>query len=534
MVSNETLLNVVQRLEAAIEKLNLTNSGNPVQIVTKAPVQEEPIRVFTEWSKKAKSNLMEMIDNALKSNFKENLEGLCILAIEAFCLHQDILEAQFNYKKPSADEVAKLQTLFMEIIKKVNSSVQDKRELSSHSEAIVYGVNSMLWITLSEGNVDVAQQYSDMIDSHRNKILLKKVEEESNWVKKWKEIFPELIKLIKMEYKVGLNWNYKTGNDFAEFLSNKVGENFKKFNEKKNFDFSTFQHKQIQPVHEKEVSSSSSTNQENLLNHPKNGNFNKVSLELLEKITLIEKENIPGIKELNQILSNGIKFLLHIINNSNKFKLPTNLDFLENYIKENFMEKLKTIDHNEIALFKEICINIFSSFYWITKRDQCYDIAEAYVGFVGTPANKIFVKKIQPQTDWVKAINAYLNEMKTLVKMNYKFGIDFNPKGSDLFEDLLKIDESVSNNTTESSCCSSLKWLSLTSDGLKDSSGSCGTSCICLEGLSGGTIKISSSTDSICLVKCSGLLIEANKEIKIGLESSSGNVFSLNGKEFKN
>lgn len=541
MVSNDVLIDLVKRLENSVKSLEqitgtvkqqtqpiLNNSTNTQNVQV-----QEIVRPFSEFSAKAKANLMDMLANAKKSAYPEQLEALTLVGIEAFCLHQDILEAHFNYPLPPQTEIPKLQNLFLEVLKKITPIVNDKPELNIHGQAITYGINSFLWITLPEGTVDVCQQYSDMIDNHRNKIFLKKVEEEIAWVKAWKDIFINLVKLVKMEYKVGLPWNCKSTKKFDELYST-LGVNLKNFSLKKNFEYNINQQtSNLNTVNQQITTEQQPSPTINL----KYGSLIAKGEELLSKLSLLSSEiEINGIADVNALLNKGIRFLLSVISRSKGFKFNTNLQCLTNVIVE-LGKELKTISTNrELNIFYEVLEHIFNSFYWITKNEMCLDIAQAYVDMVDNPGNKILMKKVPSQTDWIKSIKEFLKEMIKTIKEHFRFGLEFDANGKENIEQLAVIEYPPVSSQGSSSSAGEIFVLS--KDGFnKAKTTTTIENAVVVDNIKEGRILIPdfANLKSISISNSSDLKVEFKTENALSIEISNSKniVFNHSGKEFK-
>lgn len=521
------LLDIVKRLENQVKILENINSGkgtsNIQQLESNNQVVSKPVvnRAYTDFWNKTKISLMDMLTNAKKSaNLSEDLTNFTLVAIEGICLHQDLLEAQFDYPAPSDDVIRSIQTEFMKIAKKLSVN---KPELNGHREAINYGLSSLIWITLKESTADVAQQYSDMIDNHRNKIFMKKMEEETAWVKAWKEIFVNLLKLVKMEYKTGLFWNHKSTNKVDDLLT-KLGNNYKNFLKNNNFEYSleTVENKTTEVTPKTPVNTNKKT--EVLFNQ---------GVQLINKLTSLNSQiEVAGFSDLNNILIRGLKFLLSAVSNSNKYKYVQDLKCLENFITD-LLKPLKDINSNDLSYFKEYIQNVITSIHWLTKHDMCADIAQAYIDMADSPGNRILMKKIPEQSDWVKSIKEFNKTLLKTINEHFKFGLEFNQNGSDKIEDLASIDESL---FTGGDSVSSQTQILISKEGKSETKSSISKISILLKGLNGGSIKLTEKIDGKIVINDSSnirLEIDSSESVIIELENSKEVAVRFQDVEYK-
>ena len=120
-VSQETLVNVVSRLEAVVNKLEskklLGGSSNQVNI-SSAMLSAENIAVFSDFWNKTLQNLLELRKLA-EENKKPEMEQLTDYLIEGLCFQQDILIAGQTFKKPQSTDIQEISKKYFSIAKKV-------------------------------------------------------------------------------------------------------------------------------------------------------------------------------------------------------------------------------------------------------------------------------------------------------------------------------------------------------------------------------------------------------------------------------
>lgn len=453
MVNNETLLEVVSRLEKAIKDIqSLSSTSNTNEQVKSGEEEKEIIRPFSSFWNKTKESLLQLSKLSKWLPYGDELVQITEMGIEGICLHQDIFNNQEYYKYPSEEELKKIQERFLEIIKRINEVSSKKREIEHFSQCIVNGINSLLWISVLKDGLEVAQVYSEMIDNSRNKILLKKIKEESEYVNTWRSIFTELLKLIKAEYKTGLPYNFKSDKDFSS-INEKLGENYKYY--KENNKFKTLTNKQT--IVKTEIKSESKSESKPI---PKSKNSDFIDL-VIKNIKILHekaKSDEGGVENLDKLtieLEKAYLIFIYILENSKRYKYPS--EDKQKEISSIFLEKVKEIKQisssnlNDIKLFQDHVENSINSFHWVTRNQECLDLAQFYVEQIDLSGNKIMMKKNQILTGWIKANKEILTNMIQLLKMNYKLGLDWNyQNGSSDFDKYINEIKQSQNNKVES------------------------------------------------------------------------------------
>ncbi len=453
MVNNETLLEVVSRLEKAIKDIqSLSSTSNTNEQIKSVEEEKEIIRPFSSFWNKTKESLLQLSTLSKGLPYGDELVQITEMGIEGICLHQDIFNNQEYYKYPSEEELKKIQERFLEIIKRINEVSSKKREIEHFSQCIVNGINSLLWISVLKDGLEVAQVYSEMIDNSRNKILLKKIKEESEYVNTWRSIFTELLKLIKAEYKTGLPYNFKSDKDFSS-INEKLGENYKYY--KENNKFKTLTNKQT--IVKTEIKSESKS-ESKPISKSKNSDFIDLVIKNIKILHEKAKSDEGGVENLDKLtieLEKAYLIFIYILENSKRYKYPS--EDKQKEISSIFLEKVKEIKQisssnlNDIKLFQDHVENSINSFHWVTRNQECLDLAQFYVEQIDLSGNKIMMKKNQILTGWIKANKEILTNMIQLLKMNYKLGLDWNyQNGSSDFDKYINEIKQSQNNKVES------------------------------------------------------------------------------------
>ena len=255
-------------------------------------------------------------------------------------------------------------------------------------------------------------------------------------------------------------------------------------------------------------------------------------LDFISKLDgIVAQVDLKDFAEINTLLKESLEFVLTVVIKARLFKKPTNMSILENEIK-NLHAKLQKIGGYELNLFRDILENAFNSFYWFTKHEMCADIAQAYVDMIDSAGNKILMKKKPGETEWFKSVKALLKEMVSMVKMEFKFGLDFNPKGKDNFSDILVKDAFGDSKSKNSS------FFELTSGGMTAKTEKSSKCLFSFENLKTGNIAIPN-----CDVTCNctlGLKIDNScdvvfnlgecKLVELEISNSSNLKFKIGGK----
>lgn len=240
VVTQETLVSVVSRLEALVAKLEGTQSGQSQQQtnqinISSAMLSTEKITAFTDYWNKTLHLLLELKKCAEQTK-KPEIESLTEIILEAICFQQDILIASETFKKPQTKDMQDLAKKFSELINKVEEMNKQKREFALHCEAVRNGLDSLSWMFNDKSCDAICQTYSEAIEFPGNKLFMQKVPEVTAWVKALKVVFKGVNELVKVNYKSGINWSLGGEEDISRVLLS-IGtifrKNFKKQEETK-------------------------------------------------------------------------------------------------------------------------------------------------------------------------------------------------------------------------------------------------------------------------------------------------------------
>jgi hypothetical protein len=234
-VNQESLLNVVSRLEAVVNKLeskNLIGSSNQVNL-SSSMLSIENIAVFSDFWNKTLQNLLDL-QKLAEENKKPEIEQLTNFLIEGLCFQQDLLIAAQTFKKPQSNEISDLSKKYFSITKKVDEFKKDKRDFALHCDAIKSGLESLCWMFNDDSCEAVVQTYAEAIEFPANKLFMQKIPEQTAWVKALKNVFKEVIALVNANYKKGINWALKGEEDLNKLMltfGNTFRKNFKKLSD---------------------------------------------------------------------------------------------------------------------------------------------------------------------------------------------------------------------------------------------------------------------------------------------------------------
>lgn len=223
-ISEQTLLQVVERLENLCRNLEASKSHVTPQLIT-----TENITAFTEYWKKTLQNLLNF--KAASAELKnEDIDKMTDIVCEAMCALQDILIASETFKKPvNADQQSLIKKL-ASIWSKLADIYKPKKEVYNHGEAVKNGLDSLFWVFSDSMCDQVTQTYLEQIDFPGNKILALKQPLHTKWINAFKTIIKELNELVKKNYKSGLSWNVKGEGDISKLIvtiGNTYRKNFK-------------------------------------------------------------------------------------------------------------------------------------------------------------------------------------------------------------------------------------------------------------------------------------------------------------------
>lgn len=524
MVSNETLLEVVSRLEAAIERLQSGKQTDPNRSFEIEPEEAKP---YTDYWNNSSTALLQMLEHSRKTKYPAELEELTNIAIEAKCLKRDILELCSKYKKPEKEGVKALQTELLNISKKTAAISAKNKEVSLHAELVKSGIDALFWVTVDQHCPEIAKQYVDMIDIPANKIFLKKVPEESAWVRSFKDAMKEVVTLVAKDYRTGVDWNFG-GEEFEKMLPN-LGQFYKTFSETKTLT-PPVKRRVVSP--NKKLTPMNSTQLETQV-------YTNFVIDLKRLLGELQADaHATGIKnlgELTQLVTESFNYFIRVLQNYRKYKPPTpeNLAKLGEFLIARSKKAAELKSDKEVSLFVECVQNGLNCIFWITKELRCAEITKIYMEMVDSPGNKILMMKKPELTKWLNTFKAILKSMDALVRENYKTGFDWNFQGSANFEEFLA---AVSQEQK-----SSVKKLVVSGNGLVEFGEDLAVSEVLsvsapggdwiiglpssllharIENASSGELRVVSPSAVVYCVNSNGLTISAVEGVKLVLEDS--------------
>lgn len=231
VITQETLVSLVNRLEALVSKLEGSQSVQAQQQIhqvniSSAMLSTEKIAAFTEYWNKTLHHLLELKKCAEETK-KPEIEALTEIVLEAICFQQDILIASETFSKPQGKDVQDLAKKYSGFITRVDDIKKEKRDFALHCDAVRSGLDSLCWMFNDNSCDAICQTYFEAIDYPGNKLFLQKVPEVTAWVKALKVIFKAVNELVKANYKSGINWSLKGDNDINRVLLS-IGTTFRK------------------------------------------------------------------------------------------------------------------------------------------------------------------------------------------------------------------------------------------------------------------------------------------------------------------
>jgi len=235
-INQETLTNLVNRLEQAVktlEKVESGNSGNNSVNISSAMLSTENIAIFTEFWNKTIQNLLGLKKLA-EDTKKPETEKLTEHLIEGLCFQQDLLIAGLTFKKPQANNLKEISKKFFAILSKVEEIKKENRDFALHCDAVKSGLESLCWMFNDDSCDAIVQTYAEAIEFPANKLFMQKIPEQTAWVKALKAIFKDVIELVRANYKKGINWSLKGDEDINNLMlsfGNTFRKNFKKQSE---------------------------------------------------------------------------------------------------------------------------------------------------------------------------------------------------------------------------------------------------------------------------------------------------------------
>jgi adenylyl cyclase-associated protein len=235
VVTNETLLKIVERLENAVSKLE----GKSVQPVVQAQITPinvgtallttEKIMAYTEYWNKTLKLLLDLKAAATETGAPE-IEQISEGVVEAICAQQDVLIATETFKKPVNNDLKNLQKKLYSYVVKIDEVGKTKRDFALHADAAKNGLDALNWLYSDDSCDTITQTFLESIDFPGNKIFMKKIPTHTKWVKTYKSIIGELNLFVKANHKSGLIWASKGDADVSNLIltiGNTYRKNFK-------------------------------------------------------------------------------------------------------------------------------------------------------------------------------------------------------------------------------------------------------------------------------------------------------------------
>ncbi len=247
VITQETLVSLVNRLEALVAKLEGNQSGQSLQQTNNVNISSpmpstlkitspsvEKITAYSEYWKTC-LNLLSELKKRAEETKKHEIESLTEVVLEAICFQQDLLVASDICKKPEIKDMQALAIRYSGFIKKVEEIAKERRDFALHLDAVKTGLDCLSWMFNDKSCDSICQTYFEAIDFPGNKLFLQKIPEISAWVRAFKVVFKNVNELVKLNYKSGINWSI-TGEDDMNRVFLSIGTyqiNFKKQEESK-------------------------------------------------------------------------------------------------------------------------------------------------------------------------------------------------------------------------------------------------------------------------------------------------------------
>ncbi len=251
VITQETLVNLVNRLELLVSKLegtqNTSNTNQNTNLKSSSPiVSTEKITVYTDYWNKTLQNLLALKKCAEETK-KQEIEHITELVIEGLCFQQDVLIASETFKKPQGKDLQELVKKYSVYITKLTDITKEKRDFALHCEAVRSSLDALCWM-FNENSCDaICQTYFESIEYPGNKLFMQKIPEVTAWVKSLKLTIKEVNELVKLNYKSGVKWSVE-GVDDVNGLLFTLGNTYRKNYKKDDNLISIEEKKPVEPV----------------------------------------------------------------------------------------------------------------------------------------------------------------------------------------------------------------------------------------------------------------------------------------------
>lgn len=211
---------VLARLESVAERLEKGTSGGGAAAGSASAGEDVPPIVLA-FDMFVQGKIQPVEGCAKDLNSKDVTEATEIY-VEGLRLLRELFVATGSCQKPQDTDWGKILGPVMELGQKAQKACDSRSDFFQHRKASAESLNVIMLVT-SPSPPGHVQSILETFDFHANKVLQKKVDKETAWVKAFKESLKELKDWCAENCKMGVIWNVKGQAALDYFTAHPLG-----------------------------------------------------------------------------------------------------------------------------------------------------------------------------------------------------------------------------------------------------------------------------------------------------------------------
>eukprot|EP00435_Cladocopium_sp_Y103_P044914 s1651_g12.t1 len=212
---------VLARLESVADRLEKGTSGGGAAGSGSAGAGEDVPPIVMAFDMFLQGKILPVEGCAKDLNSKDVTEATEIY-VAGLRLLRELFVATGSCQKPQDADWGKILGPVMELGQKAQKACDSRSEFFQHRKASAESLNVIMLVT-SPSPPGHVQSILETFDFHANKVLQKKVEKETAWVKAFKESLKELKDWCAENCKMGVIWNVKGQAALDYFTAHPLG-----------------------------------------------------------------------------------------------------------------------------------------------------------------------------------------------------------------------------------------------------------------------------------------------------------------------
>mmetsp|Transcript_85448 Transcript_85448/g.204769 ORF Transcript_85448/g.204769 Transcript_85448/m.204769 type:complete len:494 (-) Transcript_85448:15-1496(-) len=212
---------VLARLETVAERLEkgtVASSGGGA-VPNGGPAEDDAIAVAFDAF--LQTNLLP-VETAAKDLGEQDVTEAMGIYSQGLKLLRELLVATAKCQKPQDADWQKILAPVMELGSKAQKACDPRSDFFQHRKACAESLNIIMLVT-SPSPPSHVQSVLETFDFHAMKVMQKKVEKETNWIKAVKESLKALKEWCTETCKLGVTWNVKGQVAMEYFIASPLG-----------------------------------------------------------------------------------------------------------------------------------------------------------------------------------------------------------------------------------------------------------------------------------------------------------------------